>query len=108
MCGHLKFEQVIESRSATPKPVGNPRNDTGVITHALAARVKHWNRNSYHSVTRIRRVETSACLSHITLALLPERRRAGQPSVGQCGGHGSAGCAMPLGARPLRRRVTIG
>jgi LPPG:FO 2-phospho-L-lactate transferase len=35
-----------------------------VITHALAVAVKRWNRNSYHSVTRIRRVVTSACPSH--------------------------------------------
>ena len=34
-----------------------------MITHALAVAVKRWNRNSYHSVTRIRRVVTSACLS---------------------------------------------
>src|SRR6201991_563717 len=59
-----QFEHMIESRSATPNPAGQPRNDTGVITHALAAGVKRWNRNTYHSVTRIRRVGTSACLSH--------------------------------------------
>jgi LPPG:FO 2-phospho-L-lactate transferase len=35
-----------------------------VITHVLAAGVKRWNRNSYHSVTRIRRVVASACPSH--------------------------------------------
>ena len=40
MCGHHKFEQVIESRSATPEPAGQPKNDTHVITHVLAARVK--------------------------------------------------------------------
>src|SRR5690242_10592692 len=64
---HLRpsqFEHVIESRSATPGPAVQPGNDTGVITHALAAAVKRWNRNSYHSVTRIRRVGRSACRSH--------------------------------------------
>ncbi|TFV58666.1 hypothetical protein E4P42_11275 [Mycobacterium sp. PS03-16] len=50
------FEQVIESRSATPISAGQPGNDTGVITHALAAGVKLRNRNSYHPVTLVRRV----------------------------------------------------
>ncbi len=111
-----QFEQVIESRSATPKPAGQPRNDTGVITHALAAAVKRWNRNSYHSVTRIRRVETSACL------LTPSRRAPartrgpdGLMSVNVkvtvlVGGVGGArfllGVQHLLGAGPVRRCVT--
>src|SRR5258707_15769639 len=66
---------MIESRSATPKPAGQPRNDTGVITHALAARVKRWNRNTYHFVTRIRRVGTSAGPSHPRCANPSARRR---------------------------------
>ncbi|QEM45600.1 hypothetical protein FZ046_13195 [Mycolicibacterium grossiae] len=50
------FEQVIESRSATPEPAGQPRNDTDVIRHGLAAPVKRWNGISYHPVTNLRRV----------------------------------------------------
>ena len=73
-----QFEQVIESRSAPPEPAVQPGNDTGVITHVLAAGVKRWNRNSYHSVTRIRRVVTSACLSQHRGA----RALAPRPNVG--------------------------
>src|ERR1700682_3886851 len=75
ICEAISIEHMIESRSATPKPAGQPRNDTGVITHALAAGVKRWNRNTYHSVTRIRRVGTSACLSHPPCPNASARRR---------------------------------
>src|SRR5215210_3554196 len=56
----LQFEQVIESRSATPEPAGQPKNDTGVITHLLAAGVKRWNRFSYHLVISIPRVRRNS------------------------------------------------
>ena len=49
------FEQVIESRSATPEPAGQPGNDTDVIRHGLTCRVKHYGAFPYHLVTKFRR-----------------------------------------------------
>ncbi|CAM4161240.1 hypothetical protein MB901379_01173 [Mycobacterium basiliense] len=45
-----QFELVIESRSATPKPAGQPGNDTDVIRHGLASLVKHFGAFPYHLV----------------------------------------------------------
>src|SRR5690348_15416688 len=58
-----QFEQVIESRSATPEPRPEPGNDTDVIRHGLAAPVKRWKAFSYHLVIKLRRVGYLACRS---------------------------------------------
>ncbi|EFD48890.1 hypothetical protein TBKG_02268 [Mycobacterium tuberculosis '98-R604 INH-RIF-EM'] len=50
-----QFEQVIESRSATPKPAGQPRNDTDVIRHKLGTRVKCAGAFPYHLVIKFPR-----------------------------------------------------
>jgi LPPG:FO 2-phospho-L-lactate transferase len=66
------FEQVIESRSATPEPAGQPGNDTDVIRHGLTCRVKHFGAFPYHLVIKFRRFccrRFSACRSQpITIA----------------------------------------
>jgi LPPG:FO 2-phospho-L-lactate transferase len=63
---YRQFEQVIESRSATPEPAGQPGNDTDVIRHGLTCRVKHLGAFPYHLVIKFRRFcchRLSACRS---------------------------------------------
>ncbi|KAA1250350.1 hypothetical protein F0Q45_10165 [Mycobacterium simiae] len=43
---------MIESRSATPKPAGQPGNDTDVIRHGLGSRVKLYSAFPYHLVIK--------------------------------------------------------
>jgi LPPG:FO 2-phospho-L-lactate transferase len=65
---YRQFEQVIESRSATPEPAGQPGNDTDVITHGLTCRVKHFGAFPYHLVIKFRRFCCSpfpACRSQL-------------------------------------------
>ncbi|ARV83865.1 hypothetical protein CKJ67_21250 [Mycobacterium intracellulare] len=52
---YRQFEQVIESRSATPESAGQPGNDTDVIRHGLICRVKHFGAFPYHLVIEFRR-----------------------------------------------------
>ncbi|AAS05923.1 hypothetical protein EGM63_11900 [Mycobacterium avium subsp. paratuberculosis] len=64
---YRQFEQVIESRSATPESAGQPGNDTDVIRHGLTCRVKHFGAFPYHLVIEFRRFccfAPSACRSH--------------------------------------------
>ncbi|ORB01458.1 hypothetical protein BST30_21395 [Mycobacterium mantenii] len=63
---YRQFEQVIESRSATPESAGQPGNDTDVIRHGLICRVKHFGAFPYHLVIEFRRFccfTPSACRS---------------------------------------------
>ncbi|ORA75129.1 hypothetical protein BST25_06470 [Mycobacterium heidelbergense] len=62
-----QFEQVIESRPATPESAGQPGNDTVVIRHSLTCLVKPYAAFPYHLVTKFRRFccfGRSACRSH--------------------------------------------
>jgi hypothetical protein len=52
---YRQFEQVIESRSATPEPAGQPGNDTDVIRHGLTCPVKHFGAFPYHLVIKFLR-----------------------------------------------------
>jgi hypothetical protein len=65
---YRQFEHVIESRSATPEPAGQPGNDTDVIRHGLPYQVKHYGAFPYHLVTKFRRFccsRLSACRSQL-------------------------------------------
>jgi hypothetical protein len=65
---YRQFEQVIESRSATPEAAGQPGNDTDVIRHGLTCRVKRFGAFPYHLVIKFRRFccsWLSACRSQL-------------------------------------------
>ena len=104
------FEQVIESRSATPEPAGQPGNDTDVIRHGLTCRVKHLRRISISSRDQIsafllssgfRRVGTTAH-KPIASSMGPLSPATASPgTVVRCEGHrsGRRGRRRPLPAR---------
>ncbi|ORA15113.1 hypothetical protein BST14_12755 [Mycobacterium arosiense ATCC BAA-1401 = DSM 45069] len=81
---YRQFEQVIESRSATPESAGQPGNDTVVIRHGLTCRVKHFGAFPYHLVIEFRRFccfGPSACRSHNPQLSHELPTTAGQPQL---------------------------
>ncbi|ORB85867.1 hypothetical protein B1987_21180 [Mycobacterium kansasii] len=89
-----QFELVIESRSATPKPAGQPGNDTDVIRHALGSWVKHSGAFPYHLVIKFRRFCFGSGYG-VSRALRHNARRGPTPSAATPPGSAGAGEYCP-------------